>query len=274
MMVTTLEGPEPSLGGNSQSLFRRPYEYAEDAGGLVRLPIPVWATRSFTASWRVPLKDRGSADRPAAIQADLRVSRLDSEALTGSFTNNLPAELQSTVLFFHGKGYLVGDLMPGETHEVGPLFERGVQGRTVQEWVSDNSTLLPRPSSMPSGSRRSLIPSSYQCLRPLLFHDVPGGSEQPNSGLRGHDATWRLSRQGEGRERRYRDEAILVARTPPRSDRAETVTRDGVSPSRLWLDQLPGAQPQRPPLSGYLQQETYVRIYIPLQPSTNNPKKP
>src|SRR5262249_29398989 len=43
MMVAALEGPEPGLGGNSQSLFRRPYEYAEDASGIVRLPIPVWA---------------------------------------------------------------------------------------------------------------------------------------------------------------------------------------------------------------------------------------
>ncbi len=126
VMVATLEGPEASLGGTTQNLFRRPYEYAEDSGGIVRLPIPVWATRSFTASWRVPLKDRAS-DRPPAIQAELRVSRLDPDSLTGAITNNLPAELQSTVLFFHGKGYLLGDLVPGETREVGPLFERGGQ---------------------------------------------------------------------------------------------------------------------------------------------------
>jgi hypothetical protein len=274
VMVAALEGPEPGLGGNSQSLFRRPYEYAEDASGIVRLPIPVWATRSFMASWRVPLKDRAASDRPAAIQADLRVSRLDPHSLTGAFTNNLPAELQSTMLFFHGKGYLLGDLVPGETREVGPLFERGGQSRTLQGWISDANVLRPRSSAMPTGQQRTWPLESYTSLWPMLFHDGPGGTEQPNSGLRGHDASWRLPLQGEGAQRRYRDEAVLVARTPPRSDKAETVARDGVSPSRLWLDQLPGTEPQRPALAGYLQQETYVRIYIPVQPPTKNRGKP
>jgi hypothetical protein len=78
--------------------------------------------------------------------------------------------------------------------------------------------------------------------------------------------------QGEG-PRRYRHEVILVARTPPRIDKAETVAREGVSPTRLWLDELPGTQPQRPALSGYLQQETYVRIYVPVQPSKPDPAR-
>jgi hypothetical protein len=273
MMVATLEGPEQSLGGNSQSVFRRPYEYAEDAGGIVRLPIPVWATRSFTASWRVPLKDR-AGDRPPAIQAELRVSRLDPDSLTGAFTNNLPAELQSAVLFFHGKGYLLGDLVPGETREVGPLFERGGQSRTLQGWISDSEVLLPRPGAMPTGRQSDLSElKSYRALWPVLYHDGPGGTDQPNSGLRGFDASWRLLRQGEGVHLPFRNEAVLVARTPPRDDRAETVTQDGVSPSRLWLDQLPGTQAQRPALSGYLRQETYVRIYIPVQ-TQNTPNKP
>ena len=75
VMVAAMDGPEPGLGGNTQSLFRRPYEYADDAGGLRRVPIPVWATRTFTSSWRVPLKDRQAKDRPPPIQAELRVSR-------------------------------------------------------------------------------------------------------------------------------------------------------------------------------------------------------
>jgi len=261
--MATLDGPESSLGGNSQSLFRRPYEYTDDAGGLVRVPIPVWATRTFTASWRAPLRDRAVRDQPSPIQAELRISR-DGRALTGAILNNLPAELQGTVLFFRGQWYLLGDLVPGESREVGPLFEREVKPHTLPEWFSDPSILRPRFSSMPTVPQRSWSGlSSHSVLRSLLFHDA-GADEPPNSVLHRLEEGWRLVPQGEGPQRQYRDEVVLVARTPPRMDSAETVAQDGVSPSRLWLDQLPGRQAQRPVLSGFLQQETYVRIYIPL----------
>ena len=65
---------------------------------------------------------------------------------------------------------------------------------------------------------------------------------------------------------RYREEVILVGRGPLVSDQSETVTQDGVSPSRLWLGRLPGADGQRPALHGVLTQETYVRVYIPVTP--------
>jgi hypothetical protein len=255
VMMAVMDGPEPGLGGNSQSLFRRPYEYAADAGGLLRVPIPVWATRTFTASWRVPLKDTQHKDRPPPIQAELRISR-DGKALSGAITNHLPAELQGAVLFFQGQWYLLGDLVAGETREIAPLFEPDVKPHSLQEWFTDGRVLQPQHSWS--------IPDSHKTLRSLLFHGAPGGGAQPNSGLHRLDEGWRVVALGEGQQRRYRDEAILVARTPPRSDRTETITQEGVSPTRLWLDDLPGTQPQRPALSGYLQQETYVRMYIPL----------
>jgi hypothetical protein len=250
VLVATYDGPEAALGGTSQSLFRRPYGYADDAGGLVRVPIPVWATRTFTSSWRAPLREPGDADRAPPIQAKLRLSR-DAKAVSGAVINNLPAQLQGTMMFFQGQWYLLGDLVPGESREVSTLFEREGKRHTLGDWLNDRDVLDPRASPFPS----------HTLMRPLLFRDVGG---RPNSGLRQLDETWRVSQQGEGRERRFRDEVVLVARTPPRTDKAETVTQDGVSPSRLWLDDLPGSRPQRPPLSGYLQQETYVRIYIPL----------
>jgi hypothetical protein len=253
VLVSAMDGPEPGLGGNTQSLFRRPYEYADNASGLLRVPIPVWSTRTFTASWRVPLKDAALKDRPPPVQAELRISR-DGRALSGAITNNLPAELQGGILFFQGQWYRLGErnLVPGERRQIAPLFEPDIKPHSLQEWFGDYQVLQ---------SANSL---TYNTLRPLLFYGVPGGRQQPNSGLRQFDEGWRLLSLGEGQQRRYRDEAILVARTPLRNDRAETVTQDGVSPARLWLDALPGTQPQRPALSGYLQQETYVRIYIPL----------
>lgn len=261
--VAVMDGPEPGQGGNMQSLFRRPYEYAADAGGLRRMPIPVWATRTFTASWHVPLCDTQAKDRPAPIQAELRVSR-DGRALSGAITNNLPAELQGSVLFFQGQWYSLGDLAPGEARDVAPLFERNVNPHPLTEWFTSR-VLAPHTVLAASGQQRPPPNlTSHKTLDVLLFYSIPGAGPQPNSGLRQLDEGWRVLSQGEGQQRRFRDEAILVARTLPRSDRAETVAQDGVSPTRLWLDALPGTQAQRPALQGYLQQETYVRIYIPL----------
>jgi hypothetical protein len=245
MMVAVMDGMETGLGGNSQNLFRQPYEYAPDASALLHVPIPVWATRTFTASWRVPLRDAQHKDHPPPVQAELRISR-DRRALSGGITNNLPVELLGPVLFFQGQWYVLADLVPGETREVAPLFEADVKPHNLQEWFIDQSVLRPR--------RSSSSPGSFRTLQAFLFHGAPGGGQQPNSGLRPFDEGWRVLSQGEGQQRRYRDEAILVARTPPRSDRAETVMKEGASPTRLWIDYL----------SGYLQQETYVRIYIPL----------
>jgi hypothetical protein len=271
MMVTVMDGQEAGLGGNSQSLFRRPYEYAADASGLLRVPIPVWATRTFTASWRVPLQDSEQKDRPPPLQARLRISR-DGRALSGGITNNLPVELHGTVLFFQGQWYRLGELAPGETREVAPLFELDVKPHSLQEWFTDEKVLLPQLSAA--------FPDAHKTLQAFLFHGAPGGGQQPNSGLRPFDEGWRVQSLGEGQQRRFRDEAILVARTPPRNDRAETLLKDGVSPTLLWLDELPGAQPHRPALTGYLQQETYVRIYVPLvrsrlsEPRTQRSKRP
>src|SRR6185437_13280105 len=153
------------------------------------------------------------------------------------------AELQGAVLFFQGQWYRMGDLVPGETYDVAPLFERDVKPHPLAEWFTIPDILLPRSGSIPSGQQHSVLsPTSHRTLRSLLFYSVPGGGQQPNSGLRQLDEGWRVLSQGEGQQRRYRDEAILVARTPPRSDRAEMVAQDGVSPTRLWLDDLPGTQ--------------------------------
>lgn len=269
VMVATWDGPEPGLGGGTQSLFRRPYEYAANAGGVVGLPIPVWATRSFTASWRVPLRDRQAKDRPPPIQAQLRSGRRDDRVLAGTITNNLPTELQGVTLFYRGKWLDLGDLLPGETREVSPFFERDVPKRDLTEWFSA-SKLTPRFSSIAvNRGRLGAGLGSHRPLESLLFHDL-ASDPRPNSGLRGLDVSWRLQPSGEGARQRYRKEAVLIGRAPPLSDRAEAATQNGVSPSRLWLERLPDSG-ARPALSGYLQQETYVRIFVPVQSTKPQP---
>ena len=55
-VTTWLGRPDASYGGygraRSQGLFHRAYDYQPEAAGLGGVPIQVWATKSFTASWR------------------------------------------------------------------------------------------------------------------------------------------------------------------------------------------------------------------------------
>ena len=269
--IATMDGPDPALGGNTQSLFRRPYEYANDAGGLVGVPIPVWATRTFTASWRAPLTDAQQNNR-RPLQAELRISRDGRRSAAPSPTICRPS-CKGQCCSFRDNGICSGDLVPGEKRRLRRCSSR-TSSRTC--WVSGSPPTRSRPRYQRYGvwAEASLARLGLQYCRELLFHGAPGGRQHPNSGLRQFDEAWRLLSVGEGQQRRSRDEAILVARTPPRSDRAEAVAEDGVSPTRLWLDELPGKQQKRPALSGYLQQETYVRIYIPLVRSRQSEPRP
>jgi hypothetical protein len=106
-------------------------------------------------------------------------------------------------------------------------------------------------------------------MKPLLFC---GSDENPktgtnNSGLRALDQGWRMrGMQGAPDnkvEKQYLDEAILVGRVAQAPAAAETITLSGVSPTRLWLGTLPG-EGERESLQGFLGQDTYVRIYIPV----------
>jgi hypothetical protein len=260
-----MESAEVLLRTGSQGLFRRPYEYAADAAGLERVPIPVWATRTFTASWRAPL----AADQPP-LEADVRRSRLDPGVLQGKIVNRLPVELQNVTLFYRGRAYALGTLVSGEGKQVEQLFEGvGGRGQPVSSWFSDTSALGPQAVISPSGhgpGQGAFNLTAAPLMKPLLFYRESDDQSHFNSGLRTFDQSWRLQPQPThpAAGTSYRDEVILVARTALLSDRAGPVDESGVSPTRLWLGALPGPGRERPALPGYLCQETYVRAYIPV----------
>jgi hypothetical protein len=285
-LFTLLEAGDRDSRGGSQGLFPRPYDYVEDGTGLRRVPVPVWSTRTFAATWRAPL----AADRPAIDHRDdrgpLRRGRTD-DVLVGRITNNLPVELRGCSLFYRDRWYDLGTLAPGEAKRVEPLFARDArgQGRSLSEWFSSLQLapgLVEAPSGRPLNANFKDTPSAGYLMKETLFHQADlahrgnqgGGQGLANSGLRTLDQSWRLRRLLEfptpppGAGTRYRDEAILVARTPMLSDHAETVTEHGASPARLWLGALPG-EGDRPSLPGFITQETYVRVFIPIQAPDN-----
>jgi hypothetical protein len=270
-----LEVGDRTFRAGSQELFRRPYLYADEETGMRRVPIPVWATRSFTANWRAPLRAKTGAIDINDDVGPLRYAR-DDKGLVGRITNNLPVRLSDIILIYRERRYSLGNLEPGEQKRIEPLFAADAQGQNTElsRWFEDTLTLAPGMPLVPSG--RTALPRSFQSnpreshnqLKRMLFFRAADESNWTNAGLRRIDQTWRLRHLPEypiPERPRYRDEVILVGRTPMIYDRAEEVTTDAGSPTRLWLGALPADGGERPAVRGYITQETYVRVFIPIQ---------
>ena len=96
--IALLESISATPRGGSASLFRPTYEYAEDAAGIDHVPIPVWSTRCFAATWRTSY---APANPP--IRAELELSR--GGVVTGKIVNQLPVDLQDVCLFYRDRWY-------------------------------------------------------------------------------------------------------------------------------------------------------------------------
>jgi hypothetical protein len=256
-VVTVMEGDVSGIGRvGSQGLFRRAYEYAPNASGLEGVSIPVWSMRTFTARWRAPVTGA------VGIEADLRHSRDKNDpGLLGRITNHLPVELRDVTLLYQGKTY-AADVIPPEGFIAIDNLKVGEQGRPVPQWLTDGAALADR------GDRTVTGP---QLIRDLLFHGPPAQPSKPNGGWRQLDQAWRLRGLAElssapVSQLDYRNEVILAARVPSRAGASETVMRADASPTRLWLGALPGGGQERPSLSGFIVQDVYVRVYIPVNP--------
>jgi hypothetical protein len=155
------------------------------------------------------------------------------------------------------------------------LFARDAQGqnRSISEWfhsgvLDPGLPLAPsgRPINVKFQQRKETLASATRYMKALMFYRLDPQLTATNAGLRPLDQSWRLRPAPVyplPKAPRYRDEAVLVARTPMLTDRAEVVTEHGASPSRLWLGRLPDGQ-ERPELSGFITQETYLRVFIPV----------
>jgi hypothetical protein len=267
MMLTWLGRPENyGLNGfgkqRTQSLFQRTYEYAPGATGLVGVPIPVWTTKAFTASWAVPFKQ-------LPLVADLTY---DPEAppavphLVGTIQSRLPMDLEDVYLFYGNKFYALGKSIPGSKSGAAPITVSTDAARAagLDEWARGGPGLN-QPDYYQPG--RTYNPGPV--VKALLFHERNHGNIR-NHLFRGLDESWRLTEFG--REEKVRD-AILVARLGRMEWPADTLTatQDPRLATNLWLGELPGKDDkgklrERPRLVGNLTQETYVRVFLPVRP--------
>jgi hypothetical protein len=258
-VLSWMARPEVGYGGTGRAqtggLFRRAYDYLPDANGLVGVPIQVWSTKSFAASWEAPL-DRA---RPL-ISADLRRSK-ERASLSGKITSRLPVVLEDVMIFTgagpDAKWYSLDRLVPEVPVTVANIHAAGTETLSMDEWLRTagqpvRTTTAPRTRYSPAPSEPTL-----RIIKRLLFHqaDRSGGRD---SALGYLDQTWRL---------RHKDEVILFGRIAREEGSAEELTRAGTAPSRLWLGTLPVTGQLRPPLSGSLSQETYVRMIVPVRAS-------
>ncbi len=267
-------------GGGGSGILSRGYSYSSgvDGGGfrtgegLVRVPIQVWSTKAFTASWS------GYVDRanPLVVANEPDVSLYhppgDPETLAGSFKNNLPVEsLKDAVLFYAGNAYKLPTLTPGQTVNVvaGKGGDRGSSLALIDNWFGTNAIVLPSTATHNYGRRggynETAGPSSLS-LWGALFHEraAASGVRLQNASLRHLDQSWRVKESN-------RDEAILVARVDNASGSklSEEVMTSPTGPSvtKLWLKGLPGNPAGRTPVPGTIRQETYIRVYIPVRPA-------
>jgi hypothetical protein len=96
----------------------------------------------------------------------------------------------------------------------------------------------------------------------LLFHEQSAGAQElQNSTLRGLDQSWRVNEQN-------KDEVIVLIRLKRANGLAEDLMTvpDAASPTKLWLKGLPGSGP-RDAVPGVMQQDTYIRVYVPVKPA-------
>lgn len=258
VVLSWMARPEISYGGTGRSqtpgLFRRAYDYLPDARGLKGVPIQVWSTKSFAASWQAAL-DRAKPP----IRADLRRAS-EKAPLSGKITSQLPVELEDVVLYAsssgEGKWYSLGSLVPGGEVSVANIHAAGRETLTMDQWIKEVPAQSYRRVN-PQGNRYGPVPSeqTVTVIKGLLFHQFDQSGRRDNA-LRSLDQSWRT---------RHKDEVILFGRVPRTEQPAEDATAAGTSPTRLWLGTVPDSGEARLPLQGTLGQETYVRMIIPVR---------
>jgi hypothetical protein len=246
-------GPYGSNRGQSQGLFRRAYDYTPDATAMVGVPIQVWSTKSFAASWQANL-DPGAPP----VSANLRRLANQNDKLSGTITSHLPVKLDDVAIYYrpYDKWYsLEGGLLPNnrqllDTLESQPKFEVSAWPATVPATYLGQAGAKSRRQ----GSGNTSQPTISIVKRLLFFTPAQGGMR--DAALHRLDQSWRLP---------YKDEIIIFGRIAREEGLAEEITQDKATPSRLWLGSLPGGRATRPTLSGTLSQESFVRIIVPVK---------
>jgi hypothetical protein len=263
VLVSWLGRPENvGMGGmgrqRSQGLFRRAYEYAADAAGLQGVPIPVWSTKTFTASWEASLPK-------LPFRVDLRYNPADPKRISGTIQSKLSVPLEDVWVYYGGQWFPIAmDEAREGRGDKAPLWKvaSDLPGTVMLDtWIG--SAGQGKKQWPPPANQRQYDPTLS--VKTLLFAQGSNYAMERNHSFRRLDQSWRLSTerwQGPGLTR----EAILFARLPRAADQPPQDSSLSIDPA-LWLGELPGEGKILPPLPGSLIQDTYLRAYLPVTPA-------
>ena len=246
--------------GGSARFGRNSYDFTEDASALVGVPIPVWTTKAFGASWEQTLPKSPFVVDLVYHQKLVRGKELK---ITGKLENHLGVDLVDVWLIYDKRCYAIEAGLKSVKAGGAPA-EISLAANPAEEM----SNWTNRPPIMEEPPR---ISDPTNQVKRILFHE----SFDINNNVRNHllrplDLGWRLQPEriapGDTRTR----EGILFARvryTPGAS--AESITNDAANPvpTKLWLGDIPDTGKSRPSLSGQMNQDTYIRVLLPLRPS-------
>ena len=243
------------------TFFRNPYGFTSDASALVGVPIPVWTTKAFAASWEQTLPKS-----PFVVDLVYHQKLVAGKELkiTGKLENHLGVDLIDVWLIYDKRCYAIESGLKSVKGGAAPP-EIAIAAHPAEEmsnWVGRQGVIddVPRISTDPTSQ-----------VKRILFHEsVDINNNVPNHLLRPLDLTWRMHPEriapGDSRTR----EGILFARVKFASGSAEGITddRSNPPPTKLWLNgELPETGKARPSLSGQMNQDTYIRVLLPLRPS-------
>jgi hypothetical protein len=263
--------------GGRPGLVRRRYAIRSDgthvADGLENVPIQVWSTKAFAATWSSGIGPPGRANSRepgrGPLRDDLTHPPGDPTKVIGTFTHDLPVPaLTDCVAFYAGNAYPLPGGVIAKGQRVRLLFDQAVP---ANQWLQTNGQLRElldhsqayreRPGQK-AGQRQPLQPLAVAPALPLwgvLFHEGTLKNEENtfarNASLRRLDQSWRLSAEN-------RDEVIVVGRAAPPPGPAEEVLTGPNAAAKLWLKGPPG---ERRPIPGTARQETWVRFFLPVR---------
>jgi hypothetical protein len=264
-----VDGPGAMGRPRAQTWSHRSYFYEPDAIGLSGVPIPVWTTKSFSASWEAPMPR-------LPIEADLvyYFNHKQDIKVTGTLKSFLPFDLEDVWLFYGDRAYALGTPLRGgaaggeakkialaRQAQVGEDKVPTIGEKEIGSWHHVTDGFQNRPATQ----KGLYNPTSL--IKEIMFHvQVDSGGNRRNQALHRLDLSWRLRPEPKTRRSDVRD-VILYGRLASAAGDAENITRDQHLPTRLWLGDVPAAGKTRPTLVGNMIQDTYVRILLSAKPA-------
>jgi hypothetical protein len=255
-------GPHDMGRGGSAGFFRKPYTIRADAAALEGVPIPVWTTKAFSASWEQTLKTT-----PFVVDLVYHTRPVQGKELkvSGKLENHLAVDLIDVWLLYDDNCYPI--------HGGLKSVPKGGQARPIViDMVGDHISNFQRPRDHVDEATEPRVWSSEPTplVKRILFHErIDTQNTVRNHLLRPLDQGWRTWRVEEERAERRTREAILFARVRHVAGAAEAVTSDAERPlaTKLWLGDTPAPGKSRPTLNGHLNQDTYIRVILPVRPA-------